>query len=166
MLYRKIGKTNYGPLICLFGVSRPTWEFFNHIETTLLPVKGRNIYLCSALISIEQWRFFSVPTYCDTRHAFIMVITEDPWHLNLLPSVLQSSCHYLFLRLRSVAARIRTPNVSLAGRMISSSVPPLRLPALQTGSVMYGVKILARWNWGSTHENKCILVFTISFFTV
>ena len=49
-------------------------------------------------------------TYCDTGHPLIMVISEDPWHLHLLPSVQQWSCHYLFLRLRSVAAWIRTPN--------------------------------------------------------
>ena len=50
-------------------------------------------------------------TYCDTGQPFVMVISEDPWHLHLLPSVLQWSCHYLFLRLRSVAAGIRTPNL-------------------------------------------------------
>ena len=53
-------------------------------------------------------------TYCDTGHLFIMVISEDPWHSHLMPSVWQWSCHYLFLRLRSVAAGIRTPNLPLA----------------------------------------------------
>ena len=50
-------------------------------------------------------------TYCDTGLPFIMVISEDPWHSHLLPSVCQWSCHYLFLRLRSVATgdRIRAP---------------------------------------------------------
>ena len=37
-------------------------------------------------------------TYCDTGHSFIMVISEDPWHLLLLPSVWEWSRHHLFLR--------------------------------------------------------------------
>ena len=45
-------------------------------------------------------------TYCNTGHPFIMVISEDPWHSHILPNV-----HYLFLRLISVAAGIRTPNL-------------------------------------------------------
>ena len=35
-------------------------------------------------------------TYCDTGHPFMMVISEDPWHSHLLPSVSHWSCHYLF----------------------------------------------------------------------
>ena len=35
-------------------------------------------------------------TYCDTGHSFLMVISEDPWHSHLLPSVWQWGCHYLF----------------------------------------------------------------------
>ena len=54
-------------------------------------------------------------TFCDTGHPFSMVIFEDPWHSHLLLSVYQWSCHYLFLRIRSVAAGIRTPNLPLAG---------------------------------------------------
>ena len=42
-------------------------------------------------------------THCDTGLPFIMAISEDPWHSHLLPSVWHGSCHYLFLRLRSVA---------------------------------------------------------------
>ena len=40
-------------------------------------------------------------TYCDTGLPFIMVISEDPWHSHLLPSVWQWNCHYLFSRLRT-----------------------------------------------------------------
>ena len=43
-------------------------------------------------------------TYCDMRHLFTMVISEDLWHSHLIPSVLQWSYHHLFLRFRSVAA--------------------------------------------------------------
>ena len=36
--------------------------------------------------------------YCDTGQPFIMVISEDPWHSHLLPSVWQWNFHYLFQR--------------------------------------------------------------------
>ena len=55
-------------------------------------------------------------TYWDTGHPFIMAISADPWHSHLLPSVWQWSCHYLFIRLRSVASWIRTPNLPLANK--------------------------------------------------
>ena len=54
-------------------------------------------------------------TYYDTGQPFMMVISEDPWHSHLLPSFWQWSCHYLFLRLRSTVAGIRTPNFRLRG---------------------------------------------------
>ena len=50
-------------------------------------------------------------TQCDTGLPFIMVISEDSLHLHLLPSVWQWSCHYLFLRLRSVSTGHRTPDL-------------------------------------------------------
>ena len=65
-------------------------------------------------------------TYDDTGHPFIMVISEDPWHSHLLPNVWQWNCHYLFSRLRSVAAGIRTPNLPLAGRTLKPTAPPPR----------------------------------------
>ena len=50
-------------------------------------------------------------TYCDMDQPFIMVISEDTLHSHLLPSVWQWSCHYLFLRYRSVATGDRTRSV-------------------------------------------------------
>ena len=76
--------------------------------------KAANFYLWSALMVIEQRGFLVCHVYCDTGHPVAMVISEDPWHSHLSASVWQCSCHYLFLRLRSVAAGIRTPNLSLA----------------------------------------------------
>ena len=64
-------------------------------------------------------------TYCDTGHPVIMVISEDPWHSHLLPSVWQLSCHYLFLRLWSVATGDRTP-ISHTGGKSSTSTPSRR----------------------------------------
>ena len=51
---------------------------------------------------------------------------KHPWHSKLLPSVKQWSCLYLFLRLRSVAAGIRTPNLRLTGRTLYPTGPPQR----------------------------------------
>ena len=64
-------------------------------------------------------------THCDTGLPFIIVISEDPWHSHLLPSVWQWSCHYLFLRLRSVATGDRTPISRMRGER-STSKPPRR----------------------------------------
>ena len=52
------------------------------------------------------WQFPMLPS--RAVNIYIMVISEDPWHSHLLPSVWKWSCHYLFLRLLSVAG-IRTP---------------------------------------------------------
>ena len=64
-------------------------------------------------------------TLCNTGHPFIMVISEDPWLFNLLPSVWQWSCDYLCLQLMSVAAGIRSPNLPLARRPL---LPAASLP--------------------------------------
>ena len=53
-----------------------------------------------------------------TWHPFIMNISEDPCNSHPLPIVKQRSGHYLFLPLRSVAARIRTPNLPIARRRL------------------------------------------------
>ena len=44
-----------------------------------------NFDLYSALVTIAQWGFFSMPLlYCDTGHPFIMVVSKDPWYSHLL----------------------------------------------------------------------------------
>ena len=70
--------------------------------------KAAHFDLCSTLMAIEP--------VTDTGHPFIMVISKDPWHSNLLPSVKEWSCHYLFLWPRCVADGIWTPNLPPAGR--------------------------------------------------
>ena len=44
-----------------------------------------NFDLSSALMGFEG--SLMCHTYCDTNQSFIMVISEDPWHSHLLPSV-------------------------------------------------------------------------------
>ena len=49
--------------VCFFwGVYRPTREFFTHMEMSYYRWRVAIVYLCSALMIIEQWRFFSVTT--------------------------------------------------------------------------------------------------------
>ena len=74
--------------VCLFGGFRPTQEFFTHFEILThvwhsWPLSSNGSLACH--------------TYCDTGQSFIMVISENPWHSYLLPSIWQWSCHYLIL---------------------------------------------------------------------
>ena len=73
----------------LFGVYRPTLEFFTHMEMSPLPpwpVKILTYTRHSWPLSSES---LTCHTYCDTVLLFIMVISEDPWHSHLLPSVVE-----------------------------------------------------------------------------
>ena len=72
--------------ICLFRVFRPT----RYLETS--PLKGCALH--SWPLSSEGSLTFH--TYCNTGHQFIMVISVDPRHSHLLPSVRKRSSHYLF----------------------------------------------------------------------
>ena len=72
--------------------AKTCWRFFFSLFLILShSKKGCNFDLYSALMTIEQRGFFSVP-----QHPFIMVNSEDPWHQLL--SVLHWSLfwHYLF----------------------------------------------------------------------
>ena len=77
-----------------------------------------NFDLCSALMAIEQWRFLNVPHLLRPGLPYIMIISEDPWHSQLLPSVWQWNCHYLFLRHRSVTTGDRTLISRMRGERI------------------------------------------------
>ena len=46
--------------VCLYGFSCPTREIFTHIETSPYRWRAATFELCSALMAIEQWRFFCV----------------------------------------------------------------------------------------------------------
>ena len=97
-------------IFCLFvwGLSSHSRIFHSYGDVT---VAGEGLQILT--YARHSWPLSSeislaCNTYCDTGHPFIMIISEDPWHLHLLPSVQQLNCHYLFLRLRSVATGIRT----------------------------------------------------------
>ena len=83
--------------VYLFGVIRPTREFFTHLEMSWLPMTGCKFWHLPALIDFKRWKYQSLAchTHCDTGHPSIMVISEDPWHSHLMQSVWKWSCHYL-----------------------------------------------------------------------
>ena len=67
-------------------------RMFHSFGTSPLPFKG-----CTQ----HSWPLISegsltCHTYCDTLHLFKIVISEDPWHPDFLPSVCQWICYYLF----------------------------------------------------------------------
>ena len=114
--------------VCLLVWSFSSHSRIFHSYTSPLPMKGCKFFTCAR----HSWPLSSEDsltshTICDTGLPFIMVIPEDPRHPHLLPSLWQWSCHYLFLRLRSVAAGIRTPNLPLArGKLYpTASLPRL-----------------------------------------
>ena len=73
-------------LVCL-GIYCPTREFFSHLETSPLPVLGQqNLTYARHSWLLSSEGSLACHTYCDTGTLFIMVISEDPWHLHLLPS--------------------------------------------------------------------------------
>ena len=77
------------------GGVRPTREFFTHMET--IPGEGlKFLTYAGHSLPLSSEGSLACHTYCDTGHPFIMVISEDPRHSHLLPSVWQWICHYLF----------------------------------------------------------------------
>ena len=49
-------------VVCLFGIlSSYSREFFHSYRDVTITDEGLNFYLCLALMSIEQWGYFSVP---------------------------------------------------------------------------------------------------------
>ena len=89
-----------------------------------LPVKGCKFW--PMLGCHGHWAvrvlYRATPTVTQ-GHPFIMVISEDPWHSHLLLSFWQWSCHYLFLRLRSVATGDRTLMSRTRGERSTSTLP-------------------------------------------
>ena len=101
---------NWTTVFFLFGVFLPNREFFTHLETHHTGEVLQILTYVWHLWPLRSECSLAYHAYCDTGHPFIMVISEDPWHSHLMPSVWQWSGHYLFKRLRSVASGIRTPN--------------------------------------------------------
>ena len=82
--------------------------------------RAANFQLCSALMAIEQWGFYSVPhllwhgTFVFNGHL------RGPVTFTLIAERLAVGLSLpVFFRLRSVAAGIRTSNLPLEGRTLS-----------------------------------------------
>ena len=112
-----IMKGCYNAFCCLF-----VWSFMSHSRIFHwygnVSIIGEGFRIL--IYTLQSWPLSGEGSlaYCNTGHPFIMVISEDPWHSHLLPTVQQWKCRYLFLQVRSVAAGIQTPNVPLAGQTL------------------------------------------------
>ena len=116
----------------------PLENFHSYGDVTIID-EGLQILTCTW----HSWPLSSKGSlvcliYCDMGHPFIMVISEDPWHSCLLPSVWQWSCHYLFLQLRSVVAGIRTPNLPHARQTLWSTAPLQQWTSLKGTEYKFG----------------------------
>ena len=119
-------------------VFRPFWLIWrrHHYQW-----KAANFDLCRSLWPLSNESSLACHTYCNTHGTsvyYIMVISEGPRHLHLLPSVWQWNCRYVFQRLRSVASGIRTPDLPLTGRALKPTVHRPRL---------YFKKLIVINNW-------------------
>ena len=81
--------------VWLCGVLRPTREYFTPLEMSPLPVKGYRSYARNSR-PLRSEGSLACHAYYGTAQSFIMVISEDPWHLHLLLSVWHRSFHFLF----------------------------------------------------------------------
>ena len=116
--------------VCLCGVYRHTWDF-SLIWRSPLPLKGYKFWSMLGVyghwaVRVLKHATHARHTYYDTDLPFLIDIFEVPWHTHLLPRVWQWSCHYLLLRLVSVAIGDRTPISSMRGEL-STCEPPQQL---------------------------------------
>ena len=68
----------YGIDCLLIEGFRPFGEFLLIWRRHHYRWRAANFDLCSALMAIKQWGSLACHTFCDTRHPFIMVISEYP----------------------------------------------------------------------------------------
>ena len=111
--------------VCLCGVIFPLENFSLIWRRHHCRRKAANFDLCSALMTTEQWGFFNVSHLLWHRPTLYYGHLRGPVtsHSYLLPSVWQWSCHYLFLRLRSVVTGDRTPISRTRGERSTSTLP-------------------------------------------
>ena len=96
-----------------------------HLETSLLTVK---IYRFLPIIGTHGYvSSFTYPSHCDTVKPFTNVITENPWHSNLLPCVWKWSCPYMY-----TCTWFNYIDLSRPG--IEHRYPPCKANALQLGN--------------------------------
>ena len=112
-------------LLCLFVWSLSSYSKILHSYGDVI-IAGKGLQILTYARhsrSLSSEGSLTCYTYCNTGLPFIMVISEDPLHSHLLPSVWQWSCHYLFLRFRFVATGDRTPISRMRGQRSTSMSP-------------------------------------------
>ena len=122
-------------LICLFcfEVLRPNREIFNSYGDVTIADEGlQNLTYAQHLKPLSSKGSVACRTCCNRRHPFIMVNFEGSWHPHLLSSVLHWNCHYLFIKLRSVTAGIRTSNLPQARWTLNPTSPSQRFVSLRS----------------------------------
>ena len=85
---------------CLFVVwifLSPSRIFYSFWVITITGEGIQNVTYTRYSSPLSSEGFLTCHTFCDTGQPFKMVISEDPWHSHLLPSVLLFllCCHYL-----------------------------------------------------------------------
>ena len=105
-------------LVCLGFFVPFEREFFTDMGSTITSEGLQILTNARHLWSLSSDCSLACHTYFDTGHPFIMFISKDMCHSHPFPNIWQWSCYYLFLRLRSVAAGIRTPYLPLAGQTL------------------------------------------------
>ena len=123
--------------LSLIGVYRPTREFHSYEDVTITG-EGLHIFTQNA------WHSWSLSSECSLAcHTYCDGESVYNGHLHLLLSVEQRVCLYMFLRLRSLVAEIRTPNLPLAGPTLclSDTFSALVFPYL--GNITH--KFLIKW---------------------
>ena len=108
--------------VCLnFGFSSHSRIFHSYGDVTITGEGLQILTYAWHLWPLSSEGSLEWHTYCNTGHPFIMVISEDPWHLHLYCRAFGSGA--VFTWFRSVAAGIRTPNLPLARRTLYTSAP-------------------------------------------
>ena len=100
----------YFHIVCLFVLGF-TSRFFTHMETSPLPVKGLKFWPILRTLPLSREGSLACHTYCINRASIYNGHFWGSVTLTPVPVVWHWSCHFLFLRLRSVAAGIQTPNL-------------------------------------------------------
>ena len=121
--------------------------------------KASNSDLWSVPTAIDQWRSLSVPHLLWNGASFYNSHPDDLWHLHLLPSVWQWSCHYLFLELFMSRLIIEHPTFRLRGeRSIRLPLDKLKILLHNLFTPFQTKKVLLRFlNKG----HSCFHVFGI-----
>ena len=84
--------------VCVCGFSSHSKIFHSYGDVTIAGEELQILTYARHSWSLSSESYLTWHTHCDAGLPFIMIISEDPWHSHLLPSVCHWSSHYLILR--------------------------------------------------------------------